>query len=249
MKNTETNTKGEKLPDFLIPLNQLLRGDQFKAENSFNASVPAELRADLVAVNLNSSCMLGETLDGSITSNDKYVARLNEEEVAMRERLKAERAKVPDLTENTVMQKVIDEGTFKGYLAGDYNTVGKCVARAEDSAPFTNNPGEVYENLRLDFKGSDYGNVAADTAGKVYVVRFTSPKSTSYNNDNLPNATNDNIPPCTETGFTGSDNCLIPEYYFGYSEISNGAIYVIDQDGNEKMAAYYDERKEKFIEL
>jgi len=213
LKNTETNTKGEKLPDFLIPLNQLLRGDQFKAENSFNASVPAELRADLVAVNLNSSCMLGETLDGSITSNDKYVARLNEEEVAMRERLKAERAKVPDLTENTVMQKVIDEGTFKGYLAGDYNTVGKCVARAEDSAP------------------------------------FTSPKSTSYNNDNLPNATNDNIPPCIETGFTGSDNCLIPEYYFGYSEISNGAIYVIDQDGNEKMAAYYDERKEKFIEL
>lgn len=68
-------------------------------------------------------------------------------------------------------------------------------------------------------------------------------------NSNLPNRGDKNDPPCTEAGYTGSDNCLIPEYYYQYSEISNGAIYEIDQDGNERMAVYWDEDLNKFVEV
>lgn len=64
----------------------------------------------------------------------------------------------------------------------------------------------------------------------------------------MPNRTNGNVPPCTENGFTGRDNCLIPEYYYNYKEapITNGVIYVIDQLGNEKMVATWNKVDKTF---
>ncbi len=248
LKNTETTVSGKPVADnpVLVKINEMFRGDQFKASNSFNASVPEELREDLIAVNLNSSCMLGESLDGSIPTNDKYVARYNDAEAEMRKKLEEVRASAEDITPNTVMQKAIDQKTLDGYLSGTYTTAGSCIAKAEDAAPFTNNPDDVYKNLRLDYKGSDYGNIAANPDGKVFVMRVTT--TAGPDDISLPNRSNGNTPPCTETGFTGSDNCLIPEYYYKYSPITNGAIYEVDQDGNERMKAYWDGKKFQELE-
>lgn len=72
-------------------------------------------------------------------------------------------------------------------------------------------------------------------------MRFTS--STCPDNTALPNRTNGNTPPCTETGFTGSDNCLIPEMMYEESPITNGAIYEIDKEGNEVMVGYWNGKR------
>ena len=78
-------------------------------------------------------------------------------------------------------------------------------------------------------------------------MRFTS--TACPDNKSLPNATNGNSAPCTESGFTGSDNCLIPETMYGKSPIKDGAIFVIDKDGKEYLAAIWSEDTKRFIKL
>ncbi|MBQ2745697.1 MAG: hypothetical protein IJF37_08830, partial [Lachnospiraceae bacterium] len=58
-------------------------------------------------------------------------------------------------------------------------------------------------------------------------------------------------PPCTGQGFVGDDNELIPEFTYGRDgqQITSGAIYQIDKDGNEYMAAYWNKRKGCFVEV
>lgn len=56
-----------------------------------------------------------------------------------------------------------------------------------------------------------------------------------------------NNPPCTGQGFTGSEEAMIPEYNYGQGQnIKNGAIYKVDKDGNEYLAAIWDKRKARF---
>ncbi len=50
-----------------------------------------------------------------------------------------------------------------------------------------------------------------------------------------------NKPPCTGTGYLGSEEHFIPEYTYGMGhDITDGAIYKVDIYGNEKMVAYWD---------
>ena len=76
-------------------------------------------------------------------------------------------------------------------------------------------------------------------------MRFTS--RNCPDNNMIPDRTNGNSAPCTESGFTGSDNCLVPEFMYPESEITDGAIYEIDKDGNESMFAVWN-TKDKFFE-
>ncbi len=49
-----------------------------------------------------------------------------------------------------------------------------------------------------------------------------------------------NKPPCTGTGYTGSENHLVPEYTYGRGqEISDGAIYKVDCTGKETLVAFW----------
>ena len=50
-----------------------------------------------------------------------------------------------------------------------------------------------------------------------------------------------NKPPCTGTGYLGSEEHFTPEYTYGMGhDITDGAIYKVDIYGNEKMVAYWD---------
>ena len=79
----------------------------------------------------------------------------------------------------------------------------------------------------------------------MYVIRFKSDYCPS--NDEFAKVDPSqpwNQPPCTSTGYLGSKERLIPEYSYGRGhEITDGAIYKIDSNGNETMIAYWKNNK------
>ena len=251
IKNTGKSPSGKELTPEQTKINEMFRGDQFRAENSFNASVPERLRSDLVALNKNCTCIFEENMDGELKDNEKYKARFNDEEVKLMKKLKATRDSVGAVTEDTIMQKVIDSNTYKMYINGEKEKVTGCVAKAEDSAPFSANGKMVHENLRLDYKGSEFKEISEE--GKdVYMLRFTSgycPNNRTYPYVNKQQFWNN--PPCTGQGFTGSEENLIPEYDYGQENgiMTAGAIFKIDKEGNECMVAYYNKKRGKIIEI
>ena len=259
LKNTGlASDKKTSLTGLYAVANEKFRGDQFGRSGSFNETMSAVERSEFVCSNINMTCPLGENLDGHITSNDIYRKNVSEEE---QKRLSELRDKSAPITEDTIMQKVIPKETMESYISKEWKTVRNCASKAADAAPYTTNSKEVYENLRLDYKGDkieepdgsirysggrDYENLAK-TGGEVYVLRFTS--KTCPDNKSLPNRTNGNSAPCTESGFIGSNNCLIPETMYEESEITDGAIFMVDKDGNEYLAAVWAGKKFSKVEV
>ncbi|WP_141567343.1 hypothetical protein [Peptoanaerobacter stomatis] len=84
----------------------------------------------------------------------------------------------------------------------------------------------------------------------MYVMRFTSDYCPS--NEEYPKMDGSqpwNKPPCTGTGYTGSSEHLVPEYTYGRGQdITDGAIYKIDKDGNETMVAMWNHDRFERIE-
>ena len=74
----------------------------------------------------------------------------------------------------------------------------------------------------------------------IYYIRFTS--DTNPSDIGIPNDGH----PCTGTGFTGSENHLIPEYKYPATTPTDGAIYKIDADGNETMVGMWDKDANRF---
>ena len=197
--------------------------------------------------------------DGKLSPKDTYSP--NEIET-----LRRERNCVPDVTSRTIMQKVVPECGLEEYINPDTikkpwlreGAVGGFVAKAEDAAPFTNSMSETYESMRLDYCTSPY----TDAEQNLYIVRFLTDESdivkyeipyspefkgdmtaSNPNQQQIPNRTNGNTPPCTENGFTGSSQYLIPETYYERSKIEEGAIFKIDNMGNESLVAIFDGSK------
>ena len=68
------------------------------------------------------------------------------------------RTKVTEVTTETVMQKAISFSDFNGYMDKDSpkTQVTGCVSKAEDAAPYTTSAKEIYNNLRLDYNGTEF---------------------------------------------------------------------------------------------
>ncbi len=231
--NTGRSANGTLLKGDLAELNEKFRGDQFKAENSFNNSVSEPKRSKLVEANSKMTCPLNANLGGKYSSNDDFSKNVSD---ADKKELSDLRKSVPPITNTTVMQKAIPIQTVEGYENKGWSTVKNCCSKAEDTAPYTGNADGVYCNLRLDYEGGgeQYKDLA-ENGGDVYIMRFTS--DTCPDNSALPNSTNGNGPPCTETGLLGGSDYLIPETMYPDAQISDGVIYKVDKDGNESMEA------------
>lgn len=245
-------------------INEIFRGDQFKAEDSFSRSIEPELRSDMVEVNRNCTCIFEENFyEEGVLNNDSYYKRFNDDEMELKEKLKASRATVPEVKENTVMQKVIGKDAYDDYILGEMNwetkirstekkkTATGCISRAQDAAPFTTNSEEAYTQLRLDYKNSEFKEMS-EKGQPVYVIRCKCnhcPTNDEYMRVDAENPWNK--PPCTGQGFVGADEELIPEFTYGKDgqQITSGAIYAIDKDGNEYMAAWWDNDAEEFVEI
>lgn len=95
----------------------------------------------------------------------------------------------------------------------------------------------------MDYKGNDGEgcNVKElEENADVYIIRFTS--DTNPSDIGIPNDGH----PCTGTGFTGSENHLIPKYKYPATTPTDGAIYKIDADGNETMVGMWDKDANRF---
>ena len=243
IKNTGMGVKDKKLTDDQSKINEMFRGDQFKAENSFSASMDPQLKSDLAQVNKNCTCVFEENIKKTtVKKTDGYPKRFNDTEKKLYEQLLEERKNVPPITDDTILQKAIPKGAVAGYIKNGWPTAQNCASKAEDAAPYLSNAEGAYKNLRLDYAGSPYKSMS-ENGDSVYVMRFKA--KVDQDKIQLPDRTNGNPPPCTGTGFTGADDELIPEVTLvdGGLPIKAGAIYEIDSNGNEYMVAYWDGKK------
>ena len=235
VKNTECDINGDVLAEEAKEINDKFRGDSFEACNSFESTFNDVERKELIEKNAATTCGLNENLDGKI-DGIKF-ATVDKTSV-----LEA-REKVPEIKPDTVMQKVIPAGQVDNYLNGDWTQVRNCCSKAEDTAPYVSCGSDAYKELRLDYKGNDAEGCNVRELEKdadLYVIRFTS--DTNPSEIGVPNDAH----PCTGTGFTGSEDHLIPEYKYPATTPTDGAIYKIDADGNETMVGIWDKDANRF---
>ncbi|MDP4180486.1 MAG: hypothetical protein Q8942_05260 [Bacillota bacterium] len=244
LTNLGVSTSGKKLEGKNLAANEKFRGDQFKAEDSFDASVDKAKHDALTSANHKTTCALNENLDGHLANNNHI--KLSEDEKTCLNELANHRKDLSPIKKDTIMQKVIDEDQLKAYLDKDNpkRVMSGCSSKAADVAPFTNNVKESYDNLRLDYSGNKFKG-PSENGGSAYVMRCTS--NYCPNNAEHPVINPYTTPPCTGTGFLGSKDHLLPEYTYGRGqEISDGAIFKVDKNGNESLHAVWNKIDKRY---
>lgn len=172
--------------------------------------------------------------------------------------IKEVRNKESQPDENTIMQKVVREEDL-GFLNGekaDTATVGGFIAKAEDALPTTESYQEARESLRLDYGDAENPPFPED-GKKMYVVRFQA-KNQFYDNststpyrkafDENSDLDKNNDAPWTGNGYLGGKKSIIPEYKKdGRGTVNDGAIFMINDKGEEELYAMYDESEGHFV--
>ena len=221
IKNTECDENGNELSEEVKQVNEKFRGDKFDANNSFEATLDNVEKKRLIDLNASTTCGLNENLDGKLDGS-KFANIDKSSLIEMRK-------SVEEITPDTVMQKVISPDIANSYLSNmEYNYIGNCCSKASDTAPYVSCGSDAYKELRLDYGENDKFRKLENNS-EMYVVRFTS--NTPSSEIGIPNSS----PPCTGTGFTGSNRHLIPEYTYPKTILTDGAIYKIDAEGNETI--------------
>ena len=221
IKNTECDENGNELSEKVKQVNEKFRGDKFDANNSFEATLDNVEKKRLIDLNASTTCGLNENLDGKLDGS-KFANIDKSSLIEMRK-------SVEEITPDTVMQKVISPDIANSYLSNmEYNYIGNCCSKASDTAPYVSCGSDAYKELRLDYGENDKFRKLENNS-EMYVVRFTS--NTPSSEIGIPNSS----PPCTGTGFTGSNRHLIPEYTYPKTILTDGAIYKIDAEGNETI--------------
>ena len=185
--------------------------------------------------------------------------------------IKAMRNAIPDPTNTTVMQKVVDPDTAMKYLSGERTTITGSVAKFSDTQDLKTYT-DVYNGLRLDYTGE---NPFADPGTKdatMYAIRFTSDDAAEKIVKSVRSSELGNLGwkyPYTGTGFISSASKLdigttkpysileqgktvIPEYIArsidGGIALEIGAeMYKITDSGEEILYAIFDDGFFKII--
>ncbi len=249
--NSGKTISGVELVGEQIEVNDYFRGDQFSRIDSYENCFEQLRKEELINANAATTCDLNSNLDGKLDANSSSFDLMSDKQKALVKELTIMRETVPTISEDTVMQKVISEEQVKEYIRpkDPKIQVSGCASKAADVAPYTNNSRQAYETLRLDYIGSPYKEIA-DNKGDIFIMRFTSdycPDNSAY--PKMDGTEPWNKPPCTGTGYTGSKEHLVPEYTYGRGqEISDGAIYKVDYEGNETIVAIWAHGKFEKVE-
>ena len=221
IKNTERDENGNELSEEVKQVNEKFRGDKFDANNSFEATLDNVEKKRLIDLNASTTYGLNENLDGKLDGS-KFANIDKSSLIEMRK-------SVEEITPDTVMQKVISHDKANSYLSNTkFNYITDCCSKASDTAPYVSCGSDAYKELRLDYQNND-ALCKLENNSEMYVIRFTS--DTPSSEIGIPN---DPLP-CTGTGFTGSNEHLIPEYKYPKTILTDGAIYKIDAEGNETI--------------
>ena len=231
IKNTECDENGHELSEEVKQVNEIFRGDKFDVNNSFEATLDNVEKKRLIDLNASTTCGLNENLDGKLDGS-KFANIDKSSLIEMRK-------SVEEITPDTVMQKVISYDQSENYLKGKFVDVRHCCSKASDTAPYVSCGSDAYKELRLDYENNDALRKLENNS-EMYVIRFTS--DTPSSEIGIPN----DDPPCTGTGFTGSNEHLIPEYKYPKTILTDGAIYKIDAEGNETIIGIWNEDESRF---
>ncbi|MBS6020206.1 MAG: hypothetical protein KH846_08470 [Leptotrichia wadei] len=234
IKNTERDENGNELSEEVKQVNEKFRGDKFDENDSFEATLDDVEKKRLIDLNASTTCGLNENLDGKLDGS-KFA---NIDKSSLIETRKS----VEEITPDTVMQKVISYDQSENYLKGKFVDVRHCCSKASDTAPYVSCGSDAYKELRLDYENNDALRKLENNS-EMYVIRFTS--NTPSSEIGIPNAPH----PCTGTGFTGSNEHLIPEYEYPETKPTDGAIYKIDAEGNETIIGIWDDEIPRFIRV
>ena len=187
--------------------------------------------------------------------------------------IKAMRNAIPDPTNTTVMQKVVDPDTAMKYLSGERKTITGSVAKFSDTQDLKTYT-DVYNGLRLDYTGK---NPFADPGTKdatMYAIRFTSDDAAEKIAKSVRSSELGNLGwkyPYTGTGFISSASKLdmgtpkpcsileqgktvIPEYVArniddGVSLNKDAEMYKITDSGEEILYAVFDYASKCFTRI
>ncbi len=165
---------------------------------------------------------------------------------------------VSDITERTVMQKVIPKNAFENYTkTGGWDArVGGFMSRACDLMHLRTVEDYCY-GLALNYNGSPYFNeeLTKVIVDEIYVMRYTLDNG-AIRKLRIPNTADDlqnNPEPFKGHGYTGGG--INPEGKYilggpefvpekgGFFEMTAAEIYRIDQNGNETLVAVLEENK------
>ncbi|RDW16456.1 hypothetical protein CWR48_16360 [Oceanobacillus arenosus] len=172
----------------------------------------------------------------------KPIDELTETELVI---MKEIRESVPRPTPDTILQKTIPAHDIEKYLNGDYYELGGYLAKADD-VDHIKSYDDVVESFRLDYSFPDGWRPFPEGGTTYGKIKFN---SININEDQLKIPTgkrlggnNDDGPPCTLNGFTGSRNGeVIPEWkYEGRYIPEDGAELYIIENGKERLLAIYE---------
>lgn len=169
---------------------------------------------------------------------------------------------VSDITERTVMQKVIPKNAFENYTkTGGWDArVGGFMSRACDLMHLRTVEDYCY-GLALNYSGSPYFNeeLTKVIVDEIYVMRYTLDNG-AIRKLRIPNTADDlknNPEPFKGHGYTGGG--INPEGKYilggpefvpekgGFFEMTAAEIYRIDQNGNETLVAVLVEENDKNV--
>jgi hypothetical protein len=164
--------------------------------------------------------------------------------------MKAIRDSIPEVNNETIMQKVIPEESIIKYLEGSFNSVTGYVTKVEDVKHLSTYQN-VFDSLRLDYTGTKFNPENGEVLG---IIRFKTmesskiiiPFSKEFGEDTQEDY------PFTGNGFTSAENNeIIPEYKcVDYLKITDGSeLYEMTKDGEEKLIAVYNELEDRFVKI
>ncbi|MFS0560820.1 hypothetical protein AB1K91_08760 [Terribacillus sp. 179-K 1B1 HS] len=213
---------------------------------SYQGKINSKVKNDISNMPVSYKRHLEENIgDYSLTYNDfqqlklKPVAELTDEELKT---IKAIRDAVPHPTSDTYLQKTIPISDIDKYLDGSYKEIGGYVAKLDD-VDHIKDYEDVVESFRLDYTTWD-GSRPYPEGGNAYgKIKF---KSDDVDDIGIPygerlGGTNNDGPPCTLNGFTGSrNNEVIPEWVFNQRRLPKvGAELYVVEDGVERLVGIF----------
>ncbi|WP_434778244.1 hypothetical protein [Neisseria sp. Ec49-e6-T10] len=152
--------------------------------------------------------------------------------------LKQIRDRVPAITRETTLQKVIPEENIEKILSGQFNSeVGGYIAKVDDVSHIKSYD-EILESIRLDYKDTPF----IEGKNSYGVIRFKAEKPEQIG---IPygerfGGTAKDAAPATQNGFLASRNGeIIPEWVAPRSLPENGAELYRVVDGKEELVGIY----------
>ena len=249
IKKGETDGLEKEIDETNEIFSRIIRGEASFVEK-YTPSFCRSIIEGLGEVNAYSK-YIGKWLPKGMTKEEfgKIIAKrvdvMSDKEKKMVRKIR-DKIPVKEITENTVMQKIISEQDFLKYLSGVYGyEVGGFMSRACD-VTHLKSVEEICYGLALNYDNTPFFKGNDICVKNVYALKFKFEKPDLRIPYDEASDLTKFASPCTINGHTaGTEKYLgAPEFYAKRSKMKEAEIYRIDKNGNETLVAVLDITKE-----